>query len=284
MTKVKGLVLEAGKNHVILLTPKGEYLRLPTGKKSFELGAEVEVIQPSAWQGAWMKGLAAAVILLFLSTLIVNTLANQPKAYLALDINPSLTLVLNYKGQVIQGEAHNEAGAELLEVINVNGRAALQAVEALLEESHRLRYFVSEDGNHIFISLAAPPNFKLTSQELRAFISNTVMSLEIDTYLRIYAVEVEKGEDAMGRDVSLNAVLLGERMREAGQVIPESPGPPATIRAFLRTFKPDFFFNDDEFIPGAAKDDRPEQDGPPANPPANNDKDKPSTPNFPKSP
>lgn len=280
MRKIKGLVLETGKNHVILLTPRGEYLRLPTGKKSYEVGAEVEMSQPSLWKGTWMRGLAAGVVLFLLSTLLLNILANQPKAYVALDINPSLTLVLNYKGQVIQGEAHNASGAELLEVINVKGMAALQAVEALLEESHRLRYFVSEDDNHIFISLAAPANFKLTAKELRASVSNVVTELEVDTYLRIYRTEMEKGEEALGRHVSLNAVLLGENMRETLEIIPETPGPPATIRAFLRTFKPDFFFSDDEFIPGAErKGGKPKDPGPPVKPPAGNDKDKPSNPN-----
>jgi hypothetical protein len=285
MRKIKGLVLETGKDFVILLTPQGEYLRLSTGKRLFKVGTEVEVNQPPVWQGAWLKGIAAAIVLFLLSTLLLNTLANQPKAYLALDINPSLTLVLNYKGQVIRGEAHNGAGAEMLEASNVNGLGVLEAVQALLEESHRQNYLHSEDENHIFVSLAAPANYRLTTKELRAFISNTVTNLEVDTYLRIYRAEMEKGEDAMGRDVSLNAVLLGEKMREAGEVIPETPGPPATIRAFLRTFKPDFFFSDDEFIPGAGRDNRkPEQGGAPANPPANHDKDKPSNPNSQKSP
>lgn len=261
MGKVKGLVLESDERHVILLTREGEYLRLPARGRLYEPGSEGEFSRPSPFRHARAFGLVAGLILLLLSTLLWH---NQPRAYLALDINPSLTLVLNSRARVVRAQGHNFQGTGLLESLDLRGFKAREALEAILEESLSRGHLSTEEKNMVFLSLAGSPGFRLEEQDLQAWISQALWDLQVDAYLWVARCSAEKGREALGREISLNAQLLGEQLQAEGGKAPDLPGPPGTIRDFIRTFNPDFTFSEEDFIPGKAGErGRPETPAPP---------------------
>ena len=267
MRKVKGLVLQSSEKHVILLTRDGEYLRLPASGRFYETGSQVEIRQPFIPSllstRAW--GLTAAVLLiLLLSTYVWNALYNQPRAYLALDINPSLTLVLNSRGTVLGARAHNLQGEDLLAGMEIRGLGAEEALESLMIKAFARFYLYQDQDNRIFLALAGPPNFPITQEELHAVISRSCVNLEVDAYLRIRRVDPQRGEEALRRGVSMNAQLLGEELKESQGKDPGEPGPPESVREFIREFNPIINFKDEEFIPGKGRENgKPDGVGPP---------------------
>lgn len=58
--------------------------------------------------------------------------------------------------------------------------------------------------------LAAPENFILGEDDLRASISKQLLQLEVDTYLKITVRGLDKVEEAKRKAIPLNALLLGE--------------------------------------------------------------------------
>ena len=71
-------------------------------------------------------------------------------------------------------------------------------------------YLSDERNNVIIVSLAAPENFILGEDDLRASISKQLLQLEVDTYLKITVTGLDKVEEAKQKAIPLNALLLGE--------------------------------------------------------------------------
>jgi hypothetical protein len=259
MRKVRGLVLDSSKTHVILLTRGGEYVKLPSQGRFYDLGSEAAIRRPLLGLNlqVWV---AAAVLLLVFSASLWHLSYNVPRAYLALDINPSLTLFLNSHGRVFRAQPHNLQARGLLAYLDVRGKPGLKALELILEESRLQEYLSPREENMVFLSLAGPAAL-LDEKEVKARIIQVLLELEVDAYLRVNSCGLEKGEQALDRGVSLNAHILAEQMGQGNGKEPGQPGPPPTVREFLSTFKPDFKFSNEEFVPGRR------QGGKPANPP-----------------
>ncbi len=156
----KGVVVEiAGKNRVIVMTSRGEFMRVPC-KKPVTIGQEMtfRVSHPRP-----MIHLSAAAMLL-VAILGTATWMNGfvpmfgsaiPEFFVTLELNPGIELALSRNKRVVSASGLNAEGQELLDEIRVVGRPFKQAVEVItarLEE----KGFLQDGSREILVTISTP--------------------------------------------------------------------------------------------------------------------------------
>lgn len=287
MKKVKGLVLESNEERIFLLTPEGEYLELPGNGEVLETGAEIELELPAKKKGNrfFLPFAAAAVILVFACCLVFYSVLYRPAAYLALDINPSLYFSLNGEGQVLKAEPLNEDAQEILKDLRLQGKNIREALTLILDGAYAGNYLSAEKENVILISLAAPEGFIVSEDDLRALVSERILSMEVNTYLKVATLELQEAIAARKKDMPVNSLVLGEQMMEKGLIEEEEenspdekcpadqkpqkptekkePGPPPAVRELLSKMRPEEIFEPEEYIRGRKPKGKIQHTGPP---------------------
>lgn len=72
-----------------------------------------------------------------------------PAAYMSIDVNPSIELVLNRFDNVISAEAYNAEGEEILESLSLKGKKYTGAIDAIME-SGRMKKYLTEESELVF--------------------------------------------------------------------------------------------------------------------------------------
>lgn len=285
MKKVKGLVLESNEERIFLLTPEGEYLELPGNKEVYDTGAEIELELPVEKKGNRfsLAFAAAAIILVFACCLAFYSASYRPKAYLALDINPSLYFSLNGEGRIIKAEPLNEDAQEILKGLRLQGKSIREALTLILDGAYAGNYLSAEKENVILISLAAPESFIVSEDDLRVLVSDRILSMEVNTYLKVATLEPQKAVEAREKNMSVNSLMLGKQMQEKGLIEEDEgnspgeerpadqkpqkpsekkePGPPPSVRELLSKVRPEEIFEPEEYIRGRRLEEKSGIDG-----------------------
>ena len=140
----RGILLEVEGRTAVVLTPGGEFKRIPAPAGLHQIGDEVifAAPRPVSWL-RWGVAAAAAAILVVAGGAFgyqTWTLA-QPAALVSIDINPSIQLTLNKKEQVLRADAMNDDGRAILEGMDWKRRSVsdvLAAVTARAVEAGKL--------------------------------------------------------------------------------------------------------------------------------------------------
>lgn len=269
--RVKGLVLEHSGKTIVLLTRDGDFLRVPVRGFLYAVGMEVEVDLPPKRKPLFTLSAVAVAAALFLAVALylIQPQLTAPEAYLALDINPGVVFTLDKDAVVTGAKAINEDGEEILRLMKVVDVNVLEVLDAFLDVAYKNNFLAVEKDNVIIISLAAPENFVISEDDLRTPILEQLFKLEVDSYLKITVTGLDKVEEGERLSIPLNALILGEEMRqkmkdEESRALLEG-SPPLPVREFLQTVKPADIFGEDEFVPGEGrkKGRKPDSPAPP---------------------
>lgn len=118
--------MEVNDRFLTLLTPEGEFLRTRKQDKHYSLGEEIhffplevnQKVKNRFFSFDWLSrktiAFSTAAALLFFSVLI--PLNSDPKvyAYMSIDVNPSIELGINKELKVIELNAYNQEGKEII--------------------------------------------------------------------------------------------------------------------------------------------------------------------------
>jgi hypothetical protein len=136
--KHKGIVVEiAPKNKVIILTPQGEFLKIPF-HKHVQVGQEIRYTPRKERLNVWQLSAAAVLFLTLLGSwpMISERLVPQsavPAFIVTLDLDSSFELAVSSDRKVLSVEGLNRNGRELaqnLDVVGADLRSAVQAIAA----------------------------------------------------------------------------------------------------------------------------------------------------------
>ncbi|MDF2631198.1 MAG: hypothetical protein K0R39_5029, partial [Symbiobacteriaceae bacterium] len=114
----KGVLLEMAGRQAVVLTPQGEFKKIPAPRGTWEIGDEVEYaeLRSVAPWARWGATAAAAAVLMVGSFVGYNQYTlTVPVAVVTVDINPSLELTLNKKDQVLKAKPLNADGELVLQ-------------------------------------------------------------------------------------------------------------------------------------------------------------------------
>lgn len=135
--KHKGIVVEiAPKNKVIIMTPQGEFLKVPFNKH-VQVGQEIRYTPRTERLSVWQLAAAAVLFLAVLGSwpMVSRRLMSQPAAVPAfivtLDADSSLELTVSADRKVLGVEGLNRGGRELAQQIDVVGSELGAAVKSI---------------------------------------------------------------------------------------------------------------------------------------------------------
>lgn len=142
----KGILLEVEGRTGIVLTPAGEFRRVPLPAGDPVVGDEIPVseteagLSPGIRRRAWgWVAAAAAVLLAVLSPVgYWQWSLGQPAALVMIDINPSLQLTVNGRRQVMDAEGLNADGQAVLEQVEWQRRPVEQVTRAIAAQAIQL--------------------------------------------------------------------------------------------------------------------------------------------------
>ena len=271
MKKRKGLVLESTEQYIYLLTREGEYRKIPSKGRFYDVGSEIEIEDAAGFfkkNRLRLAALAASVLLVFglffaLQSPPTPVSVLTPVAYLDLDINPSLAFSLDENGLVLEINPLNKDGDDVLASIgqggkDLRGQTAQEALEKILDRCLEMHYFSPDQENVIFVSLAAPEGYPLSSLEIQMAVKDHLLHRELESYLKVSDFDLQDVKEARGNNVSMNAVQLQKEMAQRGLLEKEdpgaTPGPPPAVQDLLRQVPAaEVLFKDGEFIGGNEK-------------------------------
>jgi len=226
MTKVRGLVLEVKSKHLILLTPDGDYQKVPHPGGVIKRGDEITCrssvkIWPKTFAAAALVAAAALILITILPLGIQDggfvgngDSADPVYGYLIFDINPSFELVYNQDMEVTAMQPLNEDAALLLQGLELNGQL-YDTLEWVLERSVSMGYLDSnQEQNFIFISLIQPGEIEVVPGLLADFIEENLSNLGISGSVGIFETDEQTHEQAAAAGISVNRYLLLEALGE----------------------------------------------------------------------
>ncbi|SMB98857.1 Anti-sigma factor N-terminus [Thermanaeromonas toyohensis ToBE] len=155
----RGLVLEIRGKEAIVLTPQGEFRRVRVPQPFPSIGEEIMLPPASSWTWARMKFAATAVALVFLAWGLSRIFSpgilarQQPAFYVAIDINPSLELVLNTQEKVMEANSLNTDGKVLLEGLNLRGQDVQDALRTLAKVALEKGYLRPGEEGFLLVSV-----------------------------------------------------------------------------------------------------------------------------------
>ena len=233
MERVTGVVMETKGNHVVLITPKGEFKRVRITGKLPGIGEEVHI--PVARKrffnlprASWAAVAAAVILLLAAGPLL--TVLNQPPefatAYVSIDIGPSIELTRSNRENVLEAHAYNSEGKKILEKLNLKGMKIDEAVTSITREAVELGYIQNADGNSVLISVAPLPDSGLEKDVIEKAVlasANSVLAdSKIDSEVKTISVPSDIRENARVKGMSTGKyALLIEAVNEGLTVTEE---------------------------------------------------------------
>lgn len=221
MKKVqRGIVLEVNKNHIILLTPAGDCLKVRHPGGNIRRGAEIGY---STSTPTWPKVVATAACLTAAALILIAIIPaafpltdmfdrdSSVQGYLVLDINPSLELSFNAELEVTAFHPLNEDAVLLLEGLEV-GTYLFDIVGLLLERSVELNFLNPDERNLILIALVQIEKTNISPQLLADLIEKKLSTYGISGDVGIFETSSTDRNEALETGISLNRHLLLEAL------------------------------------------------------------------------
>ncbi len=176
---VEGIVVKVTEDVVVLLCPDGTFKNVarPTHEAP-QLGERYTYIEKKT---SWAKYTTAAAIflLVFISYLFLPFSQNASAYVVAIDINPSIELMVNDAMKVIDASANNVDGEKLLATVGTKGQSLSVAIKKIITYSEEAGFFLEEQ---VVTTSVIPIKEKENHviEEMEQTIKNSVDNKKID--------------------------------------------------------------------------------------------------------
>lgn len=291
---MRGLVMEVKGSTLIVLTPKGKYLRIKNPGNT-AIGDHVSY-ETSAIQ-TWMprQALALAASLLLVCTAGLGAYGySQPFGIVTVDFNPSIALTYNWFEQLIDVEALTPDAETLLPTaMALRNRPVTEAVSALVKAAGDAGYLPPDADPVVFIAVSD----KTSAQRAAGVI--TQLESQIREMPEAYETVLLTGNAAAFAHTRKNHASPVEKLVESAlETEPEVTATPSgkTLKQIIRELKeketrrlPDVSAPGKPSQPStpssdsnsAKPDTAPSKNGPPSDKAPEDDPDKDSSPDKP---
>lgn len=217
---MKGIIVEKKDGFAVLVDKKGGFHKMKD-RNDLAIGSEYEK--------RTFIGFNKSLVLKFSALAIVGTLGLTgynayaiPKAYVTLDINPSVELATNSFGTVIDVNALNEDGQIITENLPLEGEKVEDALQTLIDEAKTEGYLSEDTENAVAVTVSTDDEAK--EEEITQSVEEAVKSeLEDqnlpDTEVVVQNINTERHKEAERLGISPGKMLLIEKLQA---VIPEA--------------------------------------------------------------
>jgi hypothetical protein len=218
MKKNSGVVLEVHAKTLVVVTPEGEFLKMPHPGGIIKPGQIIvtAVNRPYRWN--LIAGVSLFVVAALFALIIfpsVNFLGNNQElahGYLSFDLNPSLELIYDQNLNVTAVKTFNKE-ADLLVQDLVLERNLYNLLETLVERSYVLGYFDSEkQPSLIMISYVQPAQHGIDESLLLKALQEKVEQLNLVVAFSLAEVDRQVRENAVLAGLSVNNYMLKQAL------------------------------------------------------------------------
>jgi hypothetical protein len=162
---------------------------------------------------------AAAAVFLVIFFCIRFALIPQEYAYLALDINPSLELVIDENDNITDAKAFNSEAQTVLDETNVQGLSVYDALKTVLDNSKKKGYINSFNNVVLFSATLnskhkSDPAKDKSAEELLNSCKEIAQSMGIDS--RTISLTPESREDANAQGISMGRFAVFNEVKSTG--------------------------------------------------------------------
>lgn len=218
----KGVVLEIDETEAVILTDRGEFSRIPVGRRKLSIGMEVTL--PSqrrmfpAYGKSWMT--LTAAVFAFLAILPWMSMRmgqfGEVVAYADMDINPSIQLGLDNDGEVAFADPYNDDGRRVLSEISVVGLDMDDAAAKITEQAVDDGFITKGRKSAIVIALTPVPGQQIDDNwegQLKSAVNSTLTAekqvAEVETFKA--SPELRLNAKKQGLSVGKYMLLLAAR-------------------------------------------------------------------------
>ncbi|MBM7566870.1 anti-sigma factor domain-containing protein [Paenibacillus sacheonensis] len=198
----RGIVMETGSKHVIVMMPDGQFRKVRTALKP-EIGEEFTFSEQRRMQRprklySFSAGAAAIVLVLFAPLLAQQfSKPSSVVAYLTMDVNPSIELGINKDEQVEELRPINVDGEKVTKDLKYKGLPLQTVTEAIMDRISAGPYLNSGEGDVVITSVAVQDVMK-PAEEIN-------LTAHMDSAVRKSLAKTDKGRKLQVEVTTLSA-------------------------------------------------------------------------------
>lgn len=221
---MKAVVVEIEGKQMVVVDQKGCFQNIKYNGKS-KIGEEIEMIDSRTNVLVYMKRItAAAAMLLVVSGSVFGVSSYySPYAYLDVDINPSLEIVLNRYMRVLDVNSFNEDGKKIASnKAELKNKKMEEAVDKLLDNAKKEKILTADKENAVLFTVASSDDASADNinKKIEKTAQKKIDQLKVKCeVLPTEKVTVKKNLEAKKINVSPGRVILYEKLK---QVEPEA--------------------------------------------------------------
>lgn len=213
---MKGIVLEKKDGYAVLVDKQGKFHKIKD-KNDIIVGAEYEKSKFLRLNSRLALRVSALMIVGTLGVFGYSAYA-LPKAYVSLDINPSVELATNSFGTVIDVNPLNEDGEKISEGLTLEGQKVEDALQTLIDEAKTEGYLDESLDNAVAVTVSTDDEAKgediLQSAEEAVKSELENQNLE-NAEIIAQNINTERHKEAERLGISPGKMLLIEKLKEA---------------------------------------------------------------------
>lgn len=228
MTEFKGSILEINGNQAIVMTDKCDFISVKSHPDMFvgqQISFRKKDIKTPKMTYAKYISLAAGVLLILLCSAFIFQLHSPEKAfaYIDVDINPSVELLINEDAKVLSTKSLNADAQKLLRDLKLVNKPVKQAISEIVTASQQLGFISPEKNNTVLVSASINENYtdkqKDSQQTKLDIILTEVKEISVkvgsnDLKPEVIKVTPQNRKTAVENDISMGRYELYEKIKE----------------------------------------------------------------------
>lgn len=223
MASCRGLVMEKGGDRTcVILTPDGQFRRVPLPAGGAGVGEEIEVTLAEGMpRRAWLLVASLALAVLLLSQFFLLSPA-RAVAYVSLDINPSLQLAVDGEERILAVTALDEAARPMVAGLEIEGLSVDEGLEAVLKRAVEQGY-LRKDHDGVVLLAVVPARGReerpLLAAEVADVTERALQAQAVPARVVAAALPGEARQEAVQSGLSPGKYALGQALAGKGKDI-----------------------------------------------------------------
>lgn len=209
--------MEINGKYAIVMGKNGSFKKVKS-EKGWKQGDVVFFNKKSRMAVFQWVGAAAACFILFMFSMFGYGFYYNSETVISVDVNPSIELVVNRWNRVIDAEAYNQEGEEVLSKIKLNNKSIDEAICLLL--SNGLENYIEDNTNILCTVQTESKKGTLGIKEkIRDSFASCLKGFQDNYDLEIYGVDAELMKNAHAHRTTAGKYMTIMQLKE---VMPEA--------------------------------------------------------------